>query len=120
MVEADKTDKEAEISAMSVDAKDAATTSSAAMDNKIDSDVATNASPVKVAKAACSNHEMPIIHALADVTSIVAAQGSSKHVMPIIHVPPVGAGSGTAGAAASAGPAIAARIDESDDDFENK
>jgi hypothetical protein len=47
MVEADKTDKEAEKSAMSVDAKEVATTTSAAMDNKIDSDVATNASPVK-------------------------------------------------------------------------
>jgi hypothetical protein len=115
MVEADETDKKAEISAMSVDAKGVATTASAPMDNKSDSDVATNASPVKVAKAAFSYHEMPIIHALADVTSIVAAQGSSKHIMPIIHVPPAGAGTCTDGATA-----IATRIDESDNDYENK
>ena len=44
--------------------------------------VDTNAAPVKVTKAACSNHaSMPIIHVLADVTTIVAAQGSTKHVI---------------------------------------
>lgn len=57
--------------------------------------VDTNAAPVKVTKAACSNHaSMPIIHVLADVTTIVAAQGSTKHVMPII-CSPAGASVGT-------------------------
>lgn len=64
-----------------------------------DSDVAiNNAAPVKVIKAACSNHAMPVIHA-------PPAQGTnsarSTHLLPIIHIPIV-TGIGTDGGGADA------------------
>jgi hypothetical protein len=104
MFEADKADK----AAMSVDTKGAVT---AKVNIKsCDIDVATNAAPVKVIKAACSNHEMPIIH-------IPPAQGTnsarSTRTMPIIHIP-VGTGTDGGGGAAAAAPgtASAARTNE--------
>jgi hypothetical protein len=97
---------EADKAAMSVDTKGAAT---AKVNIKsCDSDVATNAAPVKVIKAACSNHEMPIIH-------IPPAQGTnsarSTRTMPIIHIP-VGTGTDGGGGAAAPGTASAARTNE--------
>ena len=107
MLEADKADEIDKIlanSAKSVDTKGAAT----ALVNKSDDiDVATNAAPVKVIKAACGNRVMPVIHA-------PPAQGTnsarSTHVLPIIHIP-VGTGTGGGGAAAP-GTASAARTNE--------
>ena len=124
MFEADKAEKADEInknpaenSARSVDTKGAATAKVNIKSCYID--VATNAAPVKVIKAACSNHEMPIIH-------IPPAQGTSSarstRTMPIIHIP-VGTGTdGGGGAAAAAAPvaASAARTNEKSDGGEAK
>jgi hypothetical protein len=96
MLEADKADEIDKIlanSAKSVDTKGAAT----ALVNKSDDiDVATNAAPVKVIKAACGNRVMPVIHA-------PPAQGTnsarSSNVLPIIHIPVVNGTDGGASAA---------------------
>jgi hypothetical protein len=108
MFEADKADEIdknlAENSAKSVDTKGAAT---ALVNKSDDSDVATNAAPVKVIKAACGNRVMPVIHA-------PPAQGTnsarSTHVLPIIHIPVV---TGTDGGGAA--DASAARTNEKSD-----
>jgi hypothetical protein len=110
MFEADKADEtdKADKAAMSVETKGAATATAKVNIKSCDSDVATNAAPVKaIKKAACSNHTMPIIH-------VPPAQGTnsarSTHVLPIIHIP-VGTGTG-GGAAAAPGTASAARTNE--------
>jgi hypothetical protein len=114
MFEADKADKAdkidknpAENSARSVDTKGAATAKVNIKSCYID--VATNAAPVKVIKAACSNHAMPVIHA-------PPTQGKksahSTHVLPIIHIPVVTGTDSGGGAAAAPGAASAARTNE--------
>lgn len=86
----------------------------AMVNNSGDSDVAiNNAAPVKVIKAACSNHAMPVIHA-------PPAQGTnsarSTHILPIIHIPIVtGIGTDGGGADAAPGAASAARTNEKSD-----
>jgi hypothetical protein len=90
----------------SVDTKGAAT---AKVNIKsCDSDVATNAAPVKVIKAACSNHAMPVIHA-------PPAQGKKSArstQLPIIHIPVVTGTDSGGGAAAAPGASSAARTNE--------